>query len=153
MNKLSFGIKSSKDFLNKLIADFDGYLESGNSSRIALNCAMTSWHLTEWIYHEFDFKNQYSNEYKFQQHIKGLCSSLQIMHDLSNGTKHFKLKTHKPEVKETERKVGAFDNTFDFSFERTMLKIVMPKNKILVFDNELKKTIDFWTDYLNKLEN
>jgi hypothetical protein len=28
------------------------------------------------------------------------------------------------------------------------LRIVMPNNDVVIFDNELEKTIKFWTDYL-----
>jgi hypothetical protein len=148
MNNLSFDIRNSKDFLGKLIADFDDYLKSDNSSRISLNCAMTSWHLTDWVYHEFGFVKEFSKLSDYQAHIKERCPSLQIMHDISNGSKHYKLDRHKPKIQATERKDGAFDNTFDFAFDRTMLRIVMPNNDVLIFDNELKKTIIFWTDYL-----
>ncbi len=148
MNNLSFDIRNSKDFLGKLIADFDDYLKSDNSSRIALNCAMTSWHLTEWIYHEFGFVKEFSKVSDYQSHIKERCPSLQIMHDISNGSKHYKLEYHKPKIQATERKEGTFDNTFDFTFDRTMLRIVMPNNDVVIFDNELGKTITFWTDYL-----
>ncbi|WP_127137427.1 hypothetical protein [Flagellimonas oceanensis] len=150
MNHLSFDIRNSNDFLEKLIADFEDYSNSDNSSRIALNCAMTSWHLTEWIYHEFGLEEKFPKPKDFQKHIKGLCPSLQIMHDISNGSKHYKLDFHKPKIKSTERKEGVFDNTFDFTFDRTILKIVLPNNEVLIFDNELRKTIEFWTEYLSQ---
>ncbi|SDQ23324.1 hypothetical protein [Flagellimonas zhangzhouensis] len=153
MNNLSFDINSSKDFLNKLIEDFKDYLKSDNSSRMALNCAMTSWHLSEWVFHEYELGGQFSKIKDFQKHLKELCPSLQIMHDISNGSKHYKLNTHKPKVKETERKTGTFDKTFDFSFDRTMLKIVMPNNQIAVFDEELEKTIAFWKEFMNNLDS
>jgi hypothetical protein len=151
MNNLSFDIRNSKDFLNKLIEDFDDYLKSDNSSRIAVNCVMTSWHLTDWIYHEFNFISKFPKLKDFQENIKELCPSLQIMQDISNGSKHYKLDRHKPKIQDTERNEGAFDNSFDFSFDRTMLKIVMPNGEVVIFDNELKKTIKFWTDYLIKI--
>lgn len=61
------------------------------------------------------------------------------------------LKRPKPKIRETERKERVFDISFDFSFDRTILKIIMPDNEVLIFDNELEKTNIFWTDYLSKL--
>lgn len=150
MNNLTFEIKNSKDFLDKLKKDFKDYLGSDNSSRLAINCAMTSWHLTEWIYHEYNFNKKFKKDKYYKNHIKELCPSLQIMHDISNGSKHYKLKIHKPIIQATEKKEGPFDNTFDFTFERTMLRIFLPNNKVVIFDDELKKTIKFWENYLNK---
>jgi hypothetical protein len=150
MNNLTFEIKNSKDFLDKLKKDFKDYLDSNNYSRMAINCAMTSWHLTEWIYHEYNFNKKFKKN-NYQKHIKKLCPSLQIMHDISNGSKHYKLDWHKPLIEATERKEGPFDHTFDFTFEKTMLRIVLPNNEIVIYDEELKKTINFWENYLNKL--
>ncbi len=152
MNLLSFDIKTPRDFYNKLIADFEDYKKSDNSSRIALNCAMTSWHLSDWIYHEFNMKKSYPKLKDYQEHVKSICLSLQIMHDIANGSKHYKLEYHKPKTQNTERKTGTFDNTFDFTFDRTMLKIIMVDGSTLIFDRELNKTIVFWGEQLQKFE-
>lgn len=150
MNVLSFDIRTPKDFYNKLITDFEDYKKSDNSSRIALNCAMTSWHLSDWVYHGFNIKNSYAKLVNYQQHVKSICPSLQIMHDIANGSKHFKLEFHKPKIQNTERKTGTFDNTFDFTFDRTLLKIIMEDGNTLIFDQELNKTIEFWREQLKK---
>ena len=89
MNKLSFDIRNSEDFFRKLNEDYKDYKNNPNSARLALNCAMTSWHLSEWIYHEFEMNKSYKKVKLYQAHVKKLCPSLQIMHDISNGSKHY----------------------------------------------------------------
>ena len=153
MNKLSFDIRNSEDFFRKLNEDYKDYKNNPNSARLALNCAMTSWHLSEWIYHEFEMNKSYKKVKLYQAHVKKLCPSLQIMHDISNGSKHYKLDYHKPKVAKTDKHKGTFDNTFDFSFDRTMLQIIMLDGTVLVFDIELEKTILFWADYLKTLND
>ena len=39
-----------------------------------------------------------------------------------------------------------------FTFDRTMLKIVMLNNTVVVFDNELEKIIKFLKEYLSKID-
>jgi|SRR5680860_393645 len=152
MNILSFDLKTPKDFYNKLIEDYEDYKTSDNSSRIALNCAMTAWHLSEWIYHEFNMKRKYPKMKDYQGHVKRICPSLQIMHDIANGSKHYKLERHNPKTQHTEKKTGTFDNTFDFTFDRTMLKVVMQDGNALIFDHEIDKTIIYWGEQLQELE-
>src|SRR5438128_8277243 len=114
MNDLSFDIKTSKDFFKKLLDDYADFCIDKTSSRVALNCAMTAWHLTEWTYNEFYkiLSDQFTTLSVFQQDLKRQCISLQIMHDLANGTKHYLLTKHDPIIKESNLHKGAFDNSF-----------------------------------------
>jgi len=91
MNQLSFEIRTTEDFFRKLMDDYSEFQENITSSRLAINCAMTAWHLTEWIFYEFYNipSSSFNSVSAFQQDIKRQCYSLQIMHDLTTGTKHF----------------------------------------------------------------
>jgi len=152
MNKLSFEIKESKDFFIKLKQDFEDITNDPESSRYALNCAMTAWHLTDWVYHEFNYKTSFQKLSDFQECLKKQCDSLQIMHDISNGSKHYKLTRHIPKVSETEMHEGTFDDTFDFTFDTSGLEIRMEDGRILLFIDEIEKTIIFWEKFLNTLK-
>src|SRR5688572_7858128 len=101
MSDLSFDIKTSEDFFKKLQEDYSEFCIEKTSSRFALNCAMTAWHLTEWIYNEFNsqLSSCFPKLTDFQTDIKKQCPSLQIMHDIANGTKHYLLTKHIPIIK------------------------------------------------------
>jgi hypothetical protein len=154
MNNLSFNIRTSKEFLAKLREDYDELLVNKLSSRIALNCAMTSWHLSDWIFHEYESPNDPSYEKlkKFQRALKSKCPSLQVMHDLANGTKHFKLTNHNAQVQTTELKRGAYSSAYSRGYDISALMIEMNDGSTLYFQDEILKTINFWKDYLETLE-
>jgi hypothetical protein len=44
-----FDIITSRDFLAKLEADWDDFMKEPHSARLALNCAITAFHLHEWV--------------------------------------------------------------------------------------------------------
>jgi len=150
MNDLSFDIKTSKDFFKKLLADYDEFCTDPTSSRVALNCAMTAWHLTEWTYSEFNhsLSNQFRTLALYQQDLKQQCNSLQTMHDLANGTKHYFLTRHRPIVKETNLHEGTFDSTFDRTFDISTLEIKLNDGTKIYFEDEIGSVITFWKLYL-----
>jgi len=155
MNELSFNIKTTADFFQKLLQDYDEFCKDRTSSRVALNCAMTAWHLTEWSYNEFcqQLSSQFQTLAIYQQDIKQQCSSLQIMHDLANGTKHYLLTRHKPIVKETTLDKGSFSSDFSRDFDISTLDIELNDGTKIYFEDEMEKVISFWTKYLQSTFN
>lgn len=153
MNKYSFDIKNSKDFFKKLEDDYEEFSTQEVSSRIALNCAMTAWHLSEWIYNEY--KETEFNEFRrmtdFHNHIKSECPSLQIMQDLSNGTKHSKITMYNSEIQNTEKYEGTFDYTFDFTFDRSSLDIQLSNGTKTEFSIEIKECIKYYKKMFENL--
>lgn len=153
MSDLSFGIKSSKDFFQKLQDDYSDFCKDKTSSRIALNCAMTSWHLTEWIYHEYNTQliSTFPEIYAFQAQIKKMCPSLRILHDIANGTKHYLLTKHVPVIKETNLHQGAFSNDFSRDFDISTLDIELKDGSKIYFEDEIEKAVLFWKEYFKSL--
>jgi hypothetical protein len=45
-----FDINNSKDFYAKLVADFDDYMQNLDSARHAVNCAITAYHVHDWVW-------------------------------------------------------------------------------------------------------
>lgn len=150
MNKYSFDIKNSDDFYKKLKEDYNEFCTEKTSSRIALNCAMTAWHLIEWIYK--DYKHTLLKEVKcirdFQDEIKTLCPSLKIMQDLCNGTKHTE-GNKSSKIINTEKYEGSFDFTFDSIFDTSSLDIELSNGKKTEFTIEMQKCIDFYESYFS----
>lgn len=150
MNYLSFDIKTTEDFLKKLLADYKEFCIDKTSSRLALNCAMTSWHLTDWTYNEFNLEvsKQFKTLGSFQKDIKDKCPSLQIMQDLANGTKHYLLTRHTPIVKHTNLHRGDFSSDFGRDFDISTLAIELKDGTKFFFEDEIETSINFWIEYL-----
>lgn len=156
MNHLCFQIQTSEDLFNKLLEDYDEFKLNYLSSRIALNCAFTSWHLAEWIYYENidSLKTKYSNLNAYTYVKKQICPSLQIMHDLANGTKHYSLTKHVPKVIDSNIHHGTFNNEdFNEDFNNSYLFVLFEDGSKYNFLNELEKVVNFWEEYFKKKSN
>lgn len=150
MSDLSFSIKTSKDFFEKLKDDHQEFCKDKTSSRVALNCALASWHLSEWVYNEFNSKlvSDFPSLVDFQRYIKERCPSLQIMHDIANGTKHYLLSRHRPIIKETNLHQGEFSSDFSRDFNISTLNIDLNDGTKKYFEDEIEQSILFWSSYL-----
>lgn len=151
MTDYSFNIKKSEGFFLKLLEEYDDFIKSKTSSRFALNCAMNAWHLVDWVYYEFNYSSKvgFTKLSDFQDSLKILCPSLQIMQDLTIGIKHHTLESHEKRaiVDEThQRKV--FSSGFSNGFSKKAFVIVMKDGTTRYFEDEIKIVIDFWTKYL-----
>ena len=148
VTKLSFAITNSEQFLSKLLEDYEDFKNDNTSSRHAINCAMTAWHLTDWIYFEMGYDKTYKL-FEFQEYMKKTCPSLQIMQDITHGSKHFHLKQHQPKIEETKLHHGAFNKSFNRSFDISTLKIEMKDGTQTYFEDDLKLVVDFWKTFMN----
>jgi hypothetical protein len=92
-----FSIETSRDFLAKLEADFADYAREPGSGRLALNCAMTAYHMHEWVWGDW-LKNDEEtrktlgiskSKGSFVSWIEKACPWFWWMQNLTNGTKHF----------------------------------------------------------------
>jgi len=91
-----FEIKTSQDFYAMLVANYDDYMESPDSGRLALNCAITAYHLHEWVWGDW-LKTDYAvqkalgirDRDSFLAWIDRACRWFRAVQDLANGTKHF----------------------------------------------------------------
>jgi hypothetical protein len=91
-----FGITTSRDFLAKLEADFDDFTKEPHSARLALNCAITAYHLHEWVWGDWlktDFVTWKAlgirDKETFLGWIDKVCPPFSTIQQLTNGTKHF----------------------------------------------------------------
>ncbi|HKN10431.1 MAG TPA: hypothetical protein VJ376_13240 [Pseudomonadota bacterium] len=91
-----FDIITSRDFLAKLEADFADYAKEPGSGRLALNCAMTAYHMHEWVWGDW-LKKDYGvwkalgirDVETFLAWIDKACPWFWWVQNLTNGTKHF----------------------------------------------------------------
>lgn len=63
--KLSFEISNSSELFNMLLEEYTDFDKQHLNPRFAMNCAITSWHLTDWTYHEL-----YSKDIRFRSSKK-----------------------------------------------------------------------------------
>lgn len=153
MPELSFDIKSSKDFYKKLLDDYAEYKKDRVSSGKALNCAMVSWHLSEWIANE---ENPGATDREIKNRVNDFilkCPSLSIMKDIANGTKHFNITKYKPEVDKTHLHHGDFNQDFSRDFNISSLIITMKDGEKKYFEDEIETVVNFWKDYFNEHNN
>jgi len=94
-----FDITTSRDFLAKLEADFDDFMKEPHSTRLALNCAITAYHLHEWVWGDWLKGNPEiqkamgiagSDRKAFLRWIAKACVWFEPIQSLANGTKHFR---------------------------------------------------------------
>ncbi|MGH7039187.1 MAG: hypothetical protein ACREFK_04150 [Stellaceae bacterium] len=91
-----FDIITSRDFLEKLEADFEDFRKNPHSARLALNCAITAFHFHEWVWGDW-LKTDYAtrktlgirDKDSFLAWIDNACVWFKTIQDLANGAKHF----------------------------------------------------------------
>lgn len=170
--KFSFGIISSRQFFEKMLAEFDDFDKNPISGRFAINCAINSWHLTDWTFNEY-FKNdsKYCDKEKektkkgklycliipglriYQDELKKKCPELKYMEEICNGSKHCILRNCEIKDKTIIHKGGY--NALQYNrkhYDADRLQIIDKKNNKLNFEDLFEKTVLFWRDYLNELE-
>lgn len=91
-----FGMNNSRDFLSKLEGDFSDWEKEPGSSRLALNCVLTAYHMHDWVWNDW-VKEDASllsklgvhDKSSFQKWLLSNCIWFHWVEELANGTKHF----------------------------------------------------------------
>jgi hypothetical protein len=162
---LTFEFNNSKKIFENLLEEYSDFDKQPLKSRFAMNCAINSWHLTDWTFQEFfindiRFQDKVSVDKKdndnfvqginlYQQYLTKLCPELEYMRLITNGTKHCILKD-KNRKEKTITKVGDFCSS-DFSrhdFNVTRFIIEIDKDKHIDFEKTLLKTMEFWKEFV-----
>jgi hypothetical protein len=91
-----FDIVSSRDFLSKLEADYADFKSQPDSARHALNCIITAYHLTDWVWGDLLMRDDaLLNELNvtsidtFKAWLDREWPGFGVVQKLTNGTKHF----------------------------------------------------------------
>lgn len=145
----SFDIKTSEDFYKKLLEDYKDFVDEKTSARVAINCAMTAWHLIDWIAAEKELAKSELSSLKYE--FKNQCPSLKTMQDISNGSKHCNITEYTPSTCDTKKHIGDFNNGFNNDFDITRLTIVYKDGSNMRFEDEIEKVILFWNKYFKDI--
>ena len=93
-----FDLTGSYDFYTMVVEDFDDFMAEPHSARRALHCAITAYHLREWVWSDWlesDWEVQkalgISDEATFNTWVNRECVSFRSIRELANGTKHLRM--------------------------------------------------------------
>ncbi len=91
-----FDINNSRDFYQKLLEDFDDYMQHQDSARHAMNCAITAHHMADWVWGDFikddhglKAKLGVKDIHEFRRWIDTQSIWYSLVQSISNGSKHF----------------------------------------------------------------
>ena len=93
---LSFN--NSRDFYAKLLAEFDDFMAQQDSPRHAMNCAITAYHVHDWVWNDFVKRDSAlratlgigSKKHEFAEWIVHKGSIwFSLVGEIANGSKHF----------------------------------------------------------------
>jgi hypothetical protein len=91
-----FDINNARDFYQKLLEDFDDYMQRPDSARHAMNCAITAHHVADWVWGDFvkgdaslKAKLGIKKKQDFMAWIDGQTVWYGLVQSISNGSKHF----------------------------------------------------------------
>lgn len=144
----SFEIKNSRDLFKKLQEEYKDFENDELSSRHAINCAMTAWHLTDWTFKEYMSSHGFNDIGKYRGSLT--CASLKIMHDIANGGKHLNVSRSKTDITDTVKVDGDFSNDFDPNdFLVGSLDLIMADGTTKNFFDEMTVVLQFWQEYFN----
>ncbi len=143
----TFEDKKSEDILKELIQRYEDFKEDDASSQKAVELAIYSWHLIDWVFNEFKEIHHKNTIGDFRDALYPECESLKIMHDIANGAKHSRVSRPKASIKKTKKHIGAFSSVFSREFDQTHLLIEIDNGKTLYFVDEIDLVINFWKNY------
>jgi hypothetical protein len=91
-----FDITTCADFYAVLVQDFDDFMSETHSARKAAHCAISAYHLREWVWKDWlvhDVSAQKAigvhDKESFEVWVNRCCVWFRFLRDLANGTKHF----------------------------------------------------------------
>lgn len=92
-----FDIITARDFYAMLVEDFDDFIEEPHSARRALHCAITAYHMHDWVWADWlkednELRGRLgigAKKSAFASWLIARSTWFQIVASVANGTKHF----------------------------------------------------------------
>jgi hypothetical protein len=84
----TFAIEDARDMADKLyweIREYDAEIELEKKLWRGFNCAVTAWHITDWLWRECDEEQTLA---EFQQEMIQKCPALLSCRYIANASKH-----------------------------------------------------------------
>jgi hypothetical protein len=144
-----FDITNSKDFYEKLVYDEDLHKQP-DSGRMAMNCAITAYHLAEWVWGDWLKSSNarrdlgFKSVDDFKNWLDGELWGFAAVQSVTNGTKHFIrnefIKTQKFERRSSDRGSAFFLIEIDVGPDRVQNDL----------ETVIEQQILFWRDFFRK---
>jgi len=141
-----FEINTAKDKLKQLIEDYEKLLKNASNVSLAEKVCGDTWHLNDWVLHEFHDKGDSITQQQFRTQLYFDCPEFKVLHDLANSFKHKKLSIPKVQIKYTEKHDGVFDSSFDSSFDISYLMVVFMNGEKRRLNEILEPSIKYWIE-------
>lgn len=145
MSNFNF-LTSSKELFQKLLSDYHEFLNDPLNAFKALDWASSAWHLTDWVFNEYEQQN-FTNIGTMRDAFIQSCEELKIMHDITTGSKHFTVSRPKSDMSGTHLHEGPFSREFSLEFEVPCLMVDFKNKDSEPIDIILEKVVDFWSLY------
>jgi hypothetical protein len=147
-----FDIVTSRDYLAKLEADFADFMKEPGSEQRAVNCAITAFHLHEWVWTDW-LKADSARRQFFGAATKGdfvaaivrACPWFLVMQEIANAAKHTREPSFKtirvsllPEARNLPN-AGAEDSHWDGP-----MPFLTGDTEVLLIDNGPESEVHRW---------
>lgn len=102
-----FGIATARDFYAMAVQDFDDFMEEPHSARRAIHCAISAYHLHDWVWgerlaHDPTFRASLGCGDRKDDFVNWLCRMIWhfgTVQEIATGSKHFRPSTGLEAVK------------------------------------------------------
>jgi hypothetical protein len=150
-------ITTTRNFFDKLLIEHAECDADLMDHRHAINAALTSWHLYDWVWNEIEPQKDtistvlpgsaedFRSKGRFARWIQAECPALKDMRLIAKGAKHLSdpgLTDHG----------GAFSNAFSRGFDISRLTVSDPAGESVNFINLLEATIAWWEKLLDDID-
>ena len=147
MDDISWDIATPEGLFNMLKEDFEDFKKDPLSSKKALHCILTGWHLIDWNFIVYESEN-FKNLETFRKSLYPKCPNLKIMHDITTRLKHFKVSTPKSNAKDSEVHMGSYSADYSLAYDVSCLKI-LHNDQWECIEPIINEVIIFWEKYFN----
>lgn len=151
-----FYYASPHNFLKRLTDKYNAIHNDSLDVDKALDFCLAAWSMADWVYrwkypHPLEKRSDESKRLdQFRQiEIFAKCAEMEIMSDIANGTKHFKLTRPIKDIESLDVKsTGAFSTAFSFGFDRPSLNVKFQNGEVIILNVAIKTVYKFWLTYL-----
>lgn len=143
-----FDIKNSRDFYSKCLDDYMSLLQTPTYAGFAINCALSTYHLSEWIWGDW-LKTDERIKAKlgirtcdeFKRWVDKNCRYFETVQSVANGSKHF------------NRRIAAKTSVVETSVEegdQQHLVIDVSSDETRSFEDVIESMLNFWYEFLDE---
>lgn len=145
-----FEITDSVSFYRKMLEEYDDFVEDPNSSRHAVNCALSAYHIAEWIWGDWlgtDYETWKELGIRDRQSFLTWVDTAQpwfkIVQGIANGSKHFSSKLA------ATRLSGSYvdDGYVESGYQSMNLEVEVEKDRWIEAVIVMEEVVIFWKNF------